>query len=55
MPPSIVEMPLAKEWIDSWKPVFHCSAISTSWSSSDWLNEHTLRNSDSLAALRCFT
>ena len=55
MPPSMVEMPLAKEWMDSWNPVFHCSATSTSWSSSDWVYEHTRRKSGSLEVLRCFT
>ncbi len=51
----MVEMPLANEWIDSWYPAFHCSAISTSWPSSACSNEATLRNSDSLEAFRCLT
>ncbi len=36
MPPSMVLMPLAKEWRPSvLKPVFHWNATSTSWFSSD--------------------
>ena len=41
--------------MDSWYPVFHCRAISTSWPSSACSNEATLRNSDSFDALRCLT
>ena len=55
MPPSMVEMPLAKEWMLSWKPVFHWRAISTSMVSSVCSNEQTLRKSASLEALRCLT
>ena len=51
----MVEMPLAKEWIDSWYPAFHCSAISTSCPSSACSNDATLRKRDSFEALRCFT
>ena len=51
----MVEMPLAKEWMDSWYPAFHCSAISTSCPSSACSKDATLRKSDSFDALRCFT